>query len=112
MSELYRLTATDALRLIQRGEVTVEEYAKSLLARIRDREHLHAWAYLDPDLVLNQAKELDKVPVEKRGPLHGLAVGIKDIALTKGILAGGHSSVIIKIDQPSRYANEIQLSNL
>lgn len=84
MSELYRLTASHVLRLIQKGEVTVEEYAKSLLARIKDREHLQAWAYLDPDLVLSQAKELDKIPSEKRGPLHGLAIGIKDIALTKG----------------------------
>lgn len=87
MSQLYRLTGTQVLRLIQQGEVTVEEYARSLLCRIKERDHLQAWAYIDPDLVLNQAKELDKVSPGKRGPLHGLAIGIKDIALTKGIRA-------------------------
>ncbi|RJE21239.1 hypothetical protein PHISCL_06421 [Aspergillus sclerotialis] len=84
MTEYYRLTGSQILRLIQQGEVTVEEYAKSLLARIKEREHIQAWAYLDPELVLSQARRLDKIPLEKRGPLHGLAVGIKDIALTKG----------------------------
>lgn len=84
MTEYYRLTGSRILQLIQQGEITVEEYAKSLLARIKEREHIQAWAYLDPELVLSQARRLDNIPPEKRGPLYGLAVGIKDIALTKG----------------------------
>ena len=84
MTEYYRLTGSHIVRLIQQGEVTVEEYAKSLLSRIKEREEIQAWAYIDSELVLSQARALDKIPLEKRGPLHGLAVGIKDIALTKG----------------------------
>lgn len=85
MADLYHLTACDALRLIREGGITVEDYARSLLSRIKQRDPVvHAWAYLDPDLVINQARELDKIPPESRGPLHGLAIGIKDIALTKG----------------------------
>lgn len=38
----------------------------------------------DPDFVLNQARALDRVPTDQRGPLHGLAIGIKDIMNTKG----------------------------
>lgn len=88
MTELYRLSATQALDLIQQGLVTVEDYAKSLLARIKEQDHIvKAWAYIDPEFVLAQAKKLDQIPPEKRGPLHGIAIGIKDVALTIGALS-------------------------
>jgi Asp-tRNA(Asn)/Glu-tRNA(Gln) amidotransferase A subunit family amidase len=87
MNEHYRLDASQALALMQKGELTVEEYAKSLLARIKERDHLvKAWAYLDPSFVLEQARALDQIPVQRRGPLHGIAIGVKDVVLTKGII--------------------------
>lgn len=39
----------------------------------------------DPDLVLSQARALDKVPVDQRGRLHGVAIAVKDIMDTKGL---------------------------
>jgi Asp-tRNA(Asn)/Glu-tRNA(Gln) amidotransferase A subunit family amidase len=85
MTEPYRLTATEAVACMKRGNLTVEDYAKSLLARIKERDHVvKAWAYLDPEFILNQARKLDQIPPEKRGPLHGVAVGVKDVILTKG----------------------------
>jgi hypothetical protein len=87
MVEPYRLTASQALALMQKGELSVEDYAKSLLARIKERDHVvKAWAYLDPEFVLAQARALDQIPPEKRGPLHGISVGVKDVILTKGKL--------------------------
>lgn len=81
----YTLTATEALAQMKLGSLTVEDYAKSLLSRITHRdEAVKAWAYLDPDFVLAQARKLDQIPPEKRGPLHGIAVGVKDVILTKG----------------------------
>ena len=86
MTEPYRLTATEALSLMKSGTLSVEDYAKSLLSRIQARDHvIKAWAYLDPEFILEQARKLDAIPAEKRGPLHGLAVGVKDVILTKGI---------------------------
>jgi Asp-tRNA(Asn)/Glu-tRNA(Gln) amidotransferase A subunit family amidase len=85
MTEPYRLTASEALALMQKGDLTVEDYAKSLLARIKERDDVvKAWAYLDPDFVLTQARKLDQIKPEERGPLHGIAVGVKDVILTKG----------------------------
>jgi Asp-tRNA(Asn)/Glu-tRNA(Gln) amidotransferase A subunit family amidase len=79
-----RLTATQALALIRSNELTVEAYARSLLSRIESRdEAVKAWAYLNPEYVLEQARKLDAVPVEERGPLHGLPVGVKDVIYTK-----------------------------
>jgi len=73
---------------MQKGNLTVEDYAKSLLARIKARDDVvKAWAYLDPELVLTQARKLDLIPAEQRGPLHGVAIGVKDVILTKGTLS-------------------------
>ena len=38
----------------------------------------------DPELVLKQARHLDNIPEKERGPLHGLAIGIKDVVNTEG----------------------------
>ncbi|PVH89444.1 amidase family protein [Cadophora sp. DSE1049] len=84
MIEAYRLTASEALPLLKSGELTVEAYARSLLARIKQRDHVvKAWAFLDPEFVLEQAKKLDQIPAEERGPLHGIPVGVKDVIFTK-----------------------------
>jgi Asp-tRNA(Asn)/Glu-tRNA(Gln) amidotransferase A subunit family amidase len=83
--EPWHHTATQILENIRSGNLTVEQYASSLLERIKQRDDdVKAWAYLDPKSVLEQARALDQVPKYQRGPLHGLPVGIKDIILTKG----------------------------
>jgi Asp-tRNA(Asn)/Glu-tRNA(Gln) amidotransferase A subunit family amidase len=84
-NDLYRLTATEILTKIKAGEVSVEEYAKSLLGRIDARDKaVQAWVYLNSEYVIEQAKELDAIPVADRGPLHGVAVAVKDVIYTKG----------------------------
>ncbi|KAI1147153.1 amidase signature enzyme [Nemania diffusa] len=81
---LYTLTAVKVLDLLKSNSLTVEDYARSLLSRIKDRDDtVRAWAYLDNDFVINQARSLDKVPRDQRGPLHGLAIGVKDAINTK-----------------------------
>lgn len=83
--DLYRLTATEVLREIKDNGLSVEEYAHSLLSRIEARDvAVQAWAYLDPAYVLAQAKALDAIAPAQRGPLHGVAIAIKDVIFTKG----------------------------
>jgi hypothetical protein len=87
---LYVLTATEALARLRAGTLTVEAYAAALLDRIAARDaDVRAWAYLDPAAVLQQARALDKVPMEQRGPLHGLPIGVKDVIYTRGQLTIG-----------------------
>jgi Asp-tRNA(Asn)/Glu-tRNA(Gln) amidotransferase A subunit family amidase len=43
-----------------------------------------AWACLNPEYVIAQARKLDIIPPENRGPLHGVAIAIKDVIQTKG----------------------------
>lgn len=98
--EPWRHTATQILDNIRSGSLTVEQYASSLLERIKQRDDdVKAWAYLDPKAVLEQARKLDQVPKDQRGPLHGIPVGIKDIILTKD-MPTEHGSTIYKNDHP------------
>ena len=74
----HRLSAAEAARRIARGELTSEALVASCLERIAAREQaVQAWAWLDADLALRQARALDREPA--RRPLHGVPVGIKDI---------------------------------
>ncbi len=74
----HRLSAAEAARRIARGELTSEALVASCLERIAAREpDVRAWAWLDADLALRQARALDREP--PRRPLHGVPVGIKDI---------------------------------
>lgn len=83
--EPFQLTATEALQAFDSGKLTVEAYARSLLDRIHQRdEAVRAWEFLDRDRVMAQAKALDQLPRERRGPMHGVAVGVKDVIYTKG----------------------------
>ena len=81
MTELNRLPAVEIASRTLSGAVSCEEVARDCLARIEAREPVvKAWSYLDPDAVLRQAKALDRQP--RRGPLHGVPVGVKDVIET------------------------------
>jgi Asp-tRNA(Asn)/Glu-tRNA(Gln) amidotransferase A subunit family amidase len=81
-NEPYLLTATEAVRLIASGDLTAEALVRSCLERIESREpKLRAWAFLDPDLAIRQARTLDRLS-EPVGPLHGIPIGVKDIVDT------------------------------
>ncbi|KAI1798735.1 amidase signature enzyme [Daldinia bambusicola] len=98
--EPYQLTATQALAKFKAGSLTVEEYARSLLARIEKRDDaVKAWAYLNPEYVIQQAKQLDAILPESRGPLHGVAVAVKDIMYTKD-MPTQHNSPIYEGHEP------------
>lgn len=108
--EPYRLTATEVAAQIRNGELTVEQYARSLLSRIAARDPVvKAWAYLDPDLVIREAKRLDQVPVEERGPLHGIAIAVKDVIYTKGkeLVFHNELSLIIASDMTTQFNSPI-----
>ncbi|KAF4455754.1 amidase [Fusarium austroafricanum] len=107
--EPWRHTATQILEKVRSGELTIEQYAASLLERINQRDDdVKAWAHLNPEAVLKQAKALDNVPKDQRGPLHGLPVGIKDIILTKD-MPTEHGSAIYKNDHPGIDAGSVMV---
>jgi Asp-tRNA(Asn)/Glu-tRNA(Gln) amidotransferase A subunit family amidase len=55
------LTATEIVHAIAAGETTCEAVVRDCLDRIEQRESIiHAWAGIDPELVLRHARERDR----------------------------------------------------
>ncbi len=76
------LAATEAARKIREGLLTSEELVAACLERIRAAEpSVQAWAFLDEEHALEQARAADerKRSGEPIGALHGVPVGLKDI---------------------------------
>lgn len=82
--------------LVHRGEASAVEIVTECLERITAVEdEVHAWAFLDPELALTQARIVDASPVASPSdqPLRGVPVGIKDLIDTA--------------DQPTSYGSPI-----
>lgn len=102
VENLWQLTAVQILPLLLNDQVTVERYATSLLSRIEARDaDIKAWAYIDPAAVISRARQLDALRPDQRGPLHGIAVGVKDTILTSD-MPTQYNSPIFYSDLPSR----------
>ena len=81
MPGLHLLSLVEAAAGIARGKFTSVELVTACLERIHAREEqVGAWAWLDPDQVLAQARVCDERPATT--PLHGVPIGIKDIINT------------------------------
>jgi Asp-tRNA(Asn)/Glu-tRNA(Gln) amidotransferase A subunit family amidase len=80
--DLSLLGAAEAASALAEGRISSEELVAACLARIKaDEERVQAWAFLDPEYALSQAREADLRRREGKplGPLHGIPVGVKDI---------------------------------
>ena len=107
MMRLNEITAFEASRMMSAGQITSEALVKACLERTRDREEIvGAWEYLDPDKALEQAKALDRLP--RRGPLHGIPVGVKDIMDTAD-MPTAYGSRIYRDNHPSWDASCVAL---
>ncbi len=81
-TDLNHLPAHEIARRIAARETTAVAATEACLERIEAREgSVHAWAFVDPELALEQAHACDgQTP---RGPLHGVPLGVKDIIDTR-----------------------------
>ncbi len=81
-SEILHTSALDAAEAIRSGRLDAVEVMQAYLDRISEVEDIvQAWAHLDPERALAQAREADQARREGKplGPLHGVPVGVKDI---------------------------------
>lgn len=82
------LSATEAAQKIREGWITSVELVTACLERIEQTDgQLKAWAHVDKEYALAQAKALDDNRMRGRpmGSLHGIPVGLKDIIDTKSL---------------------------
>jgi Asp-tRNA(Asn)/Glu-tRNA(Gln) amidotransferase A subunit family amidase len=104
--DLTALTAIDAAKRIAAGELSAAEYVGACLDCIDAIEDtVHAFAHLDRNEALRQAKALDELRRKGRpiGPLHGVPVAIKDVFDTADFRSE-YGSPLLKGRQPMRDA--------
>src|SRR5215467_2015320 len=78
MLPLNQLSASEIAHGVAGGRYTAEAVTRACLDRIEERDkQVKAWAFLDPELALKQARAIDRST--DKGPLAGVPLGIKDI---------------------------------
>ncbi|MFQ5879842.1 MAG: amidase [Dehalococcoidia bacterium] len=88
VTKLASLSATAVAAAIRQREVSAAALVEALGRRIEEREErLLAWVTLDLEGARRQAQALDRelASGRRRGPLHGVPVGVKDIFYTAGL---------------------------
>jgi Asp-tRNA(Asn)/Glu-tRNA(Gln) amidotransferase A subunit family amidase len=81
MTAVHEMTASEATTAMREGRLTSVQLVRACLDRIAEREpDIRAWAALDPEGALAEARAADQVPSPR--PLHGVPVGIKDVIET------------------------------
>ncbi len=86
--DVERLSLRELVEQQQRGVLTSEAITRHCLARAAAIEpRIHAFAWLDHEAALAQARAADRRLVAGKSAkrLHGIAVGVKDIIATRGI---------------------------
>jgi Asp-tRNA(Asn)/Glu-tRNA(Gln) amidotransferase A subunit family amidase len=110
-SNLHALSASDAARLVRDGAISSEQLVEACLARVRETDaQVQAWAFLDPDHALEQARAADDWRRQGRltGALHGVPVGVKDIIDTAD-MPTENGSVLHAGRAPSRDATVVAM---
>ena len=88
------LTVVEAAAQVAKGELSPVELVRSCLERIDELEaKIQAWALVDRSGAMAEARrcEAEVASGQRRGPLHGIPVGLKDIIFTSGLPTEGGS---------------------
>ena len=99
MQDTCTLSARSLAAAIEAGDITCEAVTAAHLERIAEREpDVQAWAHFSREQALAEARARDKGP--RRGVLHGVPFGVKDI-IDSHDLPTEHGSPIHKGRQPT-----------
>jgi indoleacetamide hydrolase len=84
---LTDLSAIAASAAIKNGELKAEDYVGALLGRVQRLQNLNAFRTLDPEMVLEAARDADKIRASGAplGLLHGLPIPVKDSVNSKAL---------------------------
>jgi Asp-tRNA(Asn)/Glu-tRNA(Gln) amidotransferase A subunit family amidase len=97
MTAPNQLSAAEAIARLGSGALTAEELTRACLDRAEERRLVKAWAWLDPEQALAQARTADRAG--RPGLLRGLSIGVKDIIDTVD-MPTAHGSPIYRGNRP------------
>ncbi|MDN7229179.1 Asp-tRNA(Asn)/Glu-tRNA(Gln) amidotransferase subunit GatA [Planococcus liqunii] len=88
-------TAAELQELIHTKEMTISEMAEQAFDRIEELDSkVDAFLAIDKEGALKQAAQLEDTPLDERGPLFGLPIGVKDNIVTEGIETTASSRIL------------------
>src|SRR5260370_30242911 len=95
VNEVLEWNATEAIRHLRDGSITVECYASQLLKQYRECRRLNTVTWIDENRVLERARSVDMARRggQAIGPLAGLPVVIKDNINTVGFPASAGTAI-------------------
>lgn len=77
MTEAFKLSATEAIAEISKGQLSRHEWVLSCIKRIKENENkIKAWVCIDEENAIKKAKKLDNIGLKEN---LGIPFGIKDI---------------------------------
>jgi aspartyl-tRNA(Asn)/glutamyl-tRNA(Gln) amidotransferase subunit A len=97
LTDLTELTAVEAAAALSAGELSPVELTEAYLQRIGDvNPQLNAYATLTPERARDDARRAadELTRGERRGALHGLPIGLKDLFDTAGVETAAGSALL------------------
>ena len=95
MSEIVKLTITQALKALKNKDFSATELTEEHLKTMVKHKNLNAYITETPDLALEQAKLSDKnYQSNSIRPLEGIPIAIKDLFCTNQVLTTGGSKML------------------
>lgn len=95
MTDLTKLTITEALKGLKEKKFSAVELTKEYLNKMESSRELNAYVLETPEKALEQAKAADeKYKNGTNGALEGIPLGIKDLFCTRGIRTTACSHIL------------------
>lgn len=80
---------------LKAGNITCVQVVQHFLQAIEQQKHLNAFVEVFAEEALQRAEELDALPADsKKGKLHGVVIGIKDVISYKGHYVTASSNIL------------------
>lgn len=95
MSELNKLTITEARDALKKGDVTSVELTDACLSAIDGAGVLNAFVHGTPDKAREMAKAADeRIRAGNAAPMTGIPLGIKDVFCVRGVASQAASRIL------------------
>lgn len=95
MSELVKLTITEALEALNSKKFSSVELVKAHLEQMEKYRSLNAYVLETPEIALEQAKESDiRIASGNQKKLDGIPIGVKDLFCTKNVRTTSCSQIL------------------
>jgi aspartyl-tRNA(Asn)/glutamyl-tRNA(Gln) amidotransferase subunit A len=95
MSDITKLTISEANAMLRLKEVSATEITKAHIEKAQSLNALNAFITLTPDIAMEQARKSDeKIRNGQAGIIEGIPIGVKDLFCTKGVQTTAGSAML------------------